>query len=323
MNKIGEIVVGKRASKTNSATDGVVFASANQQSPINGNDPLKQAEKVQSKQPHASSDLQKDSESVLTPQERKLEVEQPPEARNAQTSKERKEIQNKEQELNDSSQKVATRLETKAGSSSDALQKLIKEELAEVQGGPIQEGEREGLKELAKERFILEKQDPEKAGKVEAYKELEKEMVKNNTQHTLRFEKVVSGNDTILFQLRRVFPFDLNPDTITISLTKIDITHRFLFGAKNIFTILITNLIDVEVDSNFFFGNLRFKHLITPNKETTTVVPLFPKEDARRAYRIIQGLLIAKKEDIDMTKVQVQNLPAELEKLGEPKALSM
>lgn len=119
----------------------------------------------------------------------------------------------------------------------------------------------------------------------------------------------------ILFQATTVFPFTLFPDTVTISETKVSITHRLFFFTKEVTSIAVKDIAYVNVGTDIFFGTLDIidKYF---EKEELKVTFLW-KKDALEARRILQGLIITEREGIDITNVnKVPEIKQKIESIG-------
>lgn len=119
-----------------------------------------------------------------------------------------------------------------------------------------------------------------------------------------------------LFQVFAVFPFQLKPDELIIDTQKVTILYNEFFGATTAETILLDQIGDIEIDISLLFGALRILSL-SHDKQWLKITGLH-RNDAIKAKRIIEGLLIAKKEGIDFddNDADANALADKLEKLG-------
>lgn len=115
-----------------------------------------------------------------------------------------------------------------------------------------------------------------------------------------------------LFKTRTVFPFHLFPDEIVIDPLKISIIHHIFFETKQIYSIEIKNIIDVSVESGPFFATLTVSILNFP----PVSVSYMKKEDAVTIQRIIQGLLIAQKQGVNVSEIHTQNIVSLIQRVG-------
>ncbi len=120
-----------------------------------------------------------------------------------------------------------------------------------------------------------------------------------------------------IFRCQSVFPIDFFPDTLVVNSNKISVTTRFSFFSKQVHSLLISDVLTAIVEEGIFFATLRVVDRQF-NQETITVEHLF-KSDAKRARRLIEGLVIATKEKIDFSKIPTGELKTMLEKIGQTK----
>lgn len=127
-------------------------------------------------------------------------------------------------------------------------------------------------------------------------------------------EKLAKGTRDVLVRTKSVFPFDFFPDEITVDENKVNITFKEFFFSEDIHTILIHLIKDIEVETSVFFGTLK----IVPDgyPAQPICVRYLKKSDALRIRRIVQGLMLSKKEGIDMSKIHNDDLCEKVEQIG-------
>ncbi|MBI4137558.1 hypothetical protein HY469_05855 [Candidatus Roizmanbacteria bacterium] len=128
---------------------------------------------------------------------------------------------------------------------------------------------------------------------------------------TKRLKDLMSKSDRIIFKTRSVFPFDLFPDEIIIDETKVSIITHSFFETAQVRSIGFNDIFNVILEYSIFFAKIKVIEVAFLNQPLE--VEYLKKSDALRARRIIQGLIIAKKEGIDFGKI----LPSELVKRTE------
>lgn len=129
-----------------------------------------------------------------------------------------------------------------------------------------------------------------------------------------RLDSLVRGCRRMLFRVRAFFPFDLFPDEIIIDECKISVVFRQFFFSEDIHSINIEMIRDVDVETGPFFAKLQIVPDGYPSKPL--VVRYLLKKDANRARSVIQGLMVAKRNNIDLGKVDDPDLVNKLEILG-------
>ncbi len=141
-----------------------------------------------------------------------------------------------------------------------------------------------------------------------------KESVKTEEINKNKFHDLVKASNHTLFKLSSVFPFDLFTDEISIEITQINVIKRFFFLTAHLQTIPIKNVADIFVQTSVFFASLRI--IDSSYIENSIQVDNLKKDDARMARIIIQGLVVANKEGINLAKISPDTLVKDIETLG-------
>jgi hypothetical protein len=123
-----------------------------------------------------------------------------------------------------------------------------------------------------------------------------------------------------LIEVTTVFPFDFFPDTIRIDENKIDIIYRNFYFVKHIVPILVEDIATVILSSGVFFASIhvQLNKPRPPERDPFLSQPMnyFWKRDAIKVRRIILGLVVAKKEKIDLAKIPTVELIPKIEEIG-------
>lgn len=131
---------------------------------------------------------------------------------------------------------------------------------------------------------------------------------------TVKFDSLVRGCRRMLFRISAIFPFDLFPDEIIIDECKVSVVFREFFFSDDIHSINIEQIRDVDVETGPFFAKLQIVPDGYPSKPL--IVRYLSKKQAYRARSIIQGLMVAKRNNIDLGKIDEPDLAGKLESLG-------
>lgn len=129
-----------------------------------------------------------------------------------------------------------------------------------------------------------------------------------------KLNATVKSANRILFKTQAIFPFDFFPDEVIIDENKVDIISSKFFTSRETFTIPIENINGVTNSLSLFFGELRIEawginRLPGPIKYLSRL-------DAIKARRIISGLILSHKEQIDMRNIPLEELKRKLEEIG-------
>lgn len=136
--------------------------------------------------------------------------------------------------------------------------------------------------------------------------------------NTEKLEAISEMSETVLFRAKTYFPLDLFPDEIIINVAKIDvIVNEFL--SRRIIPVYYQNISDVFVDSGIIFSRLSIVDL--GFVENTVEINNLLNKDALEAMRIIQGFVVAIKQGVDLTKVDVAQYLPKLKTIGKPRFL--
>lgn len=148
------------------------------------------------------------------------------------------------------------------------------------------------------------------------------EQVDNPKQETDSTEEeklqgLIQDNQEVLCEISAVFPFDFFPSTIRVTRTKIDIIQKFFFFTSARSSYVISGIARVELHSSLFFSTLYLRAKFSDDQ--IAKISYLKKNEAKKAQSIIQGLLVAESEDVDISKVSVESMQAKVKKIGKPK----
>ncbi len=131
---------------------------------------------------------------------------------------------------------------------------------------------------------------------------------------TQKLDEMVEMVGKPLLQIRTVFPFVLFPNEIIIDIHKISIVYRHFFASEQIHSVLIRDISDVLVETSPFFATLKIIDI--GYTDNSIDIAYLKKSEGNLARRVIQGLAMAHKNNVDLTKVERQDLVEKLESLG-------
>lgn len=117
-----------------------------------------------------------------------------------------------------------------------------------------------------------------------------------------------------LFTTQSVWPFEFFPDIIRIDENKVDLIYHTFFFNHYTFPVFIKNINGVTITTGIFFASLSIE--ITGFEKNPDSIHYLPKEEARKAKRIILGLVAANKDGIDVSKVPASRLLKTVEEIG-------
>lgn len=155
-----------------------------------------------------------------------------------------------------------------------------------------------------------EERDPITTGEEEAAKE----SIKDEIQHTEKLNQLVENAGTVLFRIKTTFPFVFFPHEIIITLSDVSVVFGKFLTSREIRTVSISKIAEVIVTTGFLFAQLKI--IDTEYSQLTIQVDYLDRNEAMKAKRLIQGLLFATKEGVDLTKVKDDDMISKIEELG-------
>ncbi len=184
---------------------------------------------------------------------------------------------------------------------------------------------RKGMEALIRHAKISSKIKAQAEGTEEGIKELIKEEIKEEETKKNKLQELASKNDIVLMKAKTLFPFDFFPDTLIIDMTKVNIISKHFWATEQITNINLKDVVDVSAETALFMGNLVVTYV--PNIEgmmgmiepTVHRITLMKSKDALRAQRILKGILVARREGIEISKCTPEELMHVIERFGEYK----
>ena len=134
--------------------------------------------------------------------------------------------------------------------------------------------------------------------------------------------EISTPTSRLLYKTNAIFPFDLVPDTLVIDEIKITVISRKLL-TRTINSVLIKDITDISISNNPFFGALTISggdyqgiESAVKGEKGALMIKFLHINEALRARRIIMGLMIYSDQKIDTSKMKIEEVLTETEKLG-------
>lgn len=126
--------------------------------------------------------------------------------------------------------------------------------------------------------------------------------------------ELISESTTPLYVLQTVFPFVLFTDKVIIRTNHVDVIRGVFFWSAVSTRVQITDIRQVSIEFNPFFATL---DIIPqgPLEQTLSVAYLW-KSQAKKARRIIAGLMESHQNRVDFAKYNRPTLVRSIEELG-------
>lgn len=144
--------------------------------------------------------------------------------------------------------------------------------------------------------------------------EVTKDRMRDEARSKRRFSALLKRSEKELLKISSFFPFDLFPDEITIYEDRVNIVFRDFFFSRQIVTAAIKEIKDVVAEVSILFATLKIT--IDGYDYNPATVKYLKRSEAIRARRIIEGLTIVAKEEIDLSKIERKDMAKALEDLG-------
>lgn len=119
----------------------------------------------------------------------------------------------------------------------------------------------------------------------------------------------------VLLDIKAVFPFNFFPDEVILDEAKVSIHTNFFFYSKEVRSVEYKDIFNVLVQQSLFFAKLAI--IDRYFTQQPIVVQFLRKNDAFRARRLIQGMIIVKKENIDIRELSREELLQKLDRIGQ------
>ncbi|HVZ67305.1 MAG TPA: hypothetical protein VG917_03515 [Patescibacteria group bacterium] len=129
-----------------------------------------------------------------------------------------------------------------------------------------------------------------------------------------RLDDIANNSSRTIFTLKTVFPFTLFPDVVSLDIEKISIISREFFASDRIQSIMLANISDIYIDSSPFFGALKIVDKFFVQNVIT--VRYLKKDEAIMLRKLAQGLIVAQRQHVDVSKIPHEELIPRLEEIG-------
>lgn len=130
-----------------------------------------------------------------------------------------------------------------------------------------------------------------------------------------KLEGRVQKTQNVLCRASAVWPLDLFPDVITIDRKKLTIEHKSFWGVKQTVSVRHSDITNVQAHVGPFFGSL----IITSEHFINNIqkINYLQRSDVMKIQRLIQGMIIVHKEEVEMNSIDDKKLLELLNELGE------
>jgi hypothetical protein len=142
---------------------------------------------------------------------------------------------------------------------------------------------------------------------------------RKNTSHSIdneeKFNNLVEGTSQFSYKIRTHAPIDFFPNELIIDINKVSVLYK-TFMSRDVLSIPIKDINKVEVTNDILSASIE---IVNGSQTTTLTLTWLKKREAREVQAIIQGLLVAAKNDIDISQFDSSEITERLKMLGSPK----
>lgn len=136
----------------------------------------------------------------------------------------------------------------------------------------------------------------------------------DNINNEEKLQKLVDGTHQFCFKIRTHAPIDIFPNEIIIDIHKVSFIYKSLMS-KDILSMPIKDINKVEVANDILSASIE---IVNGSQTTTLTANWLKKSEAREAQAILQGLMIAYKNNIDISQFDTSEITDRLKTLGNP-----
>jgi hypothetical protein len=187
------------------------------------------------------------------------------------------------------------------------------------------EAYKEALKEVYKEKIKTQRSEKDipDQGKLEGIREEKKEIARKQQVVKEKIENLAKQQELFLFKANSFFPFDLFPDTLLVDATKVTIISKEFFATEQINVVHIKDIFRAEVETSLFLANLIITFIHVPLRERMFLrIDKLKRADALKAKSIIDGLVLATAQGVDLSVLRYEEVMDLLQKLVKYKPVS-
>lgn len=134
-----------------------------------------------------------------------------------------------------------------------------------------------------------------------------------------KLEDLAGKSDNVLLKVSTVFPFTFFVHDIIIDPYKVNVIFREFFWSEHIHSIMVKDILDVVVETSLFFATVKF--VDQGYVENSVNIAYLKREDALRVRKVVQGLVIAHRQAVDLSILPPDQIRDQSEELGKVKGI--
>lgn len=150
-------------------------------------------------------------------------------------------------------------------------------------------------------------------------KEPEKDKPTKKDIANQKLTELAGKADNVLLKVSTVFPFTFFVHDIIVDPYKVNVIFREFFWSEHIHSIMVKDILDVVVETSLFFATIKF--VDQGYVENTINITYLKKEDALELRKVVQGLVIAHRQAVDLSVLNPTNIKDKATELGKVKGI--
>lgn len=136
---------------------------------------------------------------------------------------------------------------------------------------------------------------------------------------TQKLDDLADKSDSILLKVSTFWPFTFFVNDIIVDPYKVNIIFREFFWSEHIHSVMIKDILDVVVETSVFFATVKI--VDQGYVENTIDITYLKRDDAMKVRKIIQGLVIAHRQAVDLSILTPSHIRTKAEELGQVKGI--
>lgn len=134
-----------------------------------------------------------------------------------------------------------------------------------------------------------------------------------------KLEDLAEKSNEVLLKVSTVFPFTFFVNDIIVDPYKVNVVFREFFYSEHIHSIMVKDILDVVVETSLFFATVKI--VDQGYTENSVNIEYLKKADALKLRKLIQGLVIAHRQAVDLSILHPSRIKDKAEELGMVKGI--
>lgn len=139
--------------------------------------------------------------------------------------------------------------------------------------------------------------------------------VRETQKATAQLDEMVKRSARVILKIKAVFPFNLFPDEVILDESKITIYSKMFFMSQQTVSIMYPDVFNVIVEDSVFFATLEIADRFFSREPIK--IKYLKRGDAQKARKIILGMSILTKENVNIQSLPINELLEKVERIGE------